>query len=347
MDYPATTAVAAQADGRLLLGGVFYNIQGVSQARLARVDTNGKLDASFSPQVDYPIKYRVTDYIPFILVQKNGKILVGGRMNTVNGEPRTNLVQLTSEGALDNEFNPFAGTDGMVNTAAEQYDGKLLLGGNFQYMNGARRTYLARLYGYDSTPRLPKIVEQPASQVLAKGGKTKLLIIQEGPDPKYQWHFNNAPIINATNYYLIITNMDSSKAGDYIVTVRNSSGSVTSAPARITIEDPIGNALNNTQLVWQYSTGYFNIYPSWHEIESGAGWLIETNITHDSSSALRSCVLILIQTSPVGGEHTSSRLETVLPGPGKISFWWKVEGKKCTQEELFDLLSTEADIQNF
>ena len=55
------------------------------------------------------------------------------------------------------------------------------------------------------------------------------------PPPTYQWCFNASPIPGATGATLLLTSLQRRNAGLYSVVVANSSGSVTSAPALLTM----------------------------------------------------------------------------------------------------------------
>jgi len=79
-----------------------------------------------------------------ILVQANGKILVGGRFKNYNGADCPDyLARLNTDGSLDQSFNPTVagqatrGFDASVSALLEQPDGKLLIGGSFLAYNGA------------------------------------------------------------------------------------------------------------------------------------------------------------------------------------------------------------------
>src|SRR5579871_2584106 len=63
-------ALAVQADGKLLVGGDFLHIGGLSQAFLARLNADGSLDTSFTPTLDSSVYG--------IAVQGDGKIVVAG-----------------------------------------------------------------------------------------------------------------------------------------------------------------------------------------------------------------------------------------------------------------------------
>jgi len=152
---------------------------------------------------------------------------------------------------------------------------------------------------------------------LWKGSNTRLFIIQEGIDPQYQWSLNNVPIANATNYFLDLTNISVEMAGEYSVTVSNPFGSVTSAPVRLTIIDPIGDG----SLFWRLSRGYVDNKNYFHEI-TGTGWLIETNNAHDSIKCIRTVWTGMIEVNYMDFPLVS-RIQTTVIGPGTVSFWWK------------------------
>ena len=88
--------------------------------------------------------------IRVIVVQPDGKILIGGDFTTLapNGGPtvtRNHIARLNSDGTLDTAFDPYAASD--VYAIAVQADGKVIAGGNFLYIGGQPRHFLARLDG--------------------------------------------------------------------------------------------------------------------------------------------------------------------------------------------------------
>jgi uncharacterized delta-60 repeat protein len=83
-----------------------------------------------------------------ILVQPDGKVLIGGSFTTLapNGGPsvvRNRIARLNPDGTLDAAFNPNA--NGSVLALALQADGKVLVGGDFSTIGGQTRYDLARL----------------------------------------------------------------------------------------------------------------------------------------------------------------------------------------------------------
>jgi len=55
------------------------------------------------------------------------------------------------------------------------------------------------------------------------------------PAPTYQWYFGGTAIGGATNATLTLGNVQASDAGNYSVAVSNSAGTVSSAPATLTV----------------------------------------------------------------------------------------------------------------
>ncbi len=70
-------SVAAQSDGKVLIGGEFFSVNGVQQSFMARLNSDGSLDTAFSPQI--------SDRVLAISVQTDGKIVIVGDFQSVNG----------------------------------------------------------------------------------------------------------------------------------------------------------------------------------------------------------------------------------------------------------------------
>src|SRR5437879_3570150 len=78
-----------------------------------------------------------------VVVQPDGKILIGGDFTTVLGVARSRIARLNPDGTLDTPFDPNA--DGEVDSIAVQADGKILAGGVFTSIGGQTRVRIARL----------------------------------------------------------------------------------------------------------------------------------------------------------------------------------------------------------
>jgi len=80
-------------------------------------------------------------------IQSDGDILIGGEFNYFNGNTRTGLVRLNSDGTEDTTFYTNLGTGfgGIVRTISIQSDGDIIVGGDFSSFNDNIRFRLVRL----------------------------------------------------------------------------------------------------------------------------------------------------------------------------------------------------------
>ena len=101
--------------------------------------TPGHLDTGFDASVGGPV-YAVA-------AQADGKVLIGGDFTTVNGTGRNRIARLNGDGTLDTGFDPGAGANYWVSAVAIQADGKVLIGGGFDTVDGTARKRIARLNG--------------------------------------------------------------------------------------------------------------------------------------------------------------------------------------------------------
>lgn len=132
-------AIAVQPDGKILAGGTFTSLGGVTRNYLARLNTNGTLDTAFNPNPNGGVRA--------ITVQADGKILIGGDFTSVGGIARARLARLNTDGTVDATFNNLdvGPCCFSVNALPLQADGKILLGGTFTSVGGQTRNYLTRL----------------------------------------------------------------------------------------------------------------------------------------------------------------------------------------------------------
>ena len=135
----APYALALQADGKVLLGGTFTSVNGTAVNRLARLNADGSFDSTFDTGTG------VNGYVHSVLVQPDGRILIGGAFSTYNGVVRNHVARLRPDGSLDPSFNPGSGTLGLVYAMVLAADGRLVIGGDFTAVNGVSRSGLARL----------------------------------------------------------------------------------------------------------------------------------------------------------------------------------------------------------
>ena len=114
--------------------------------------------------------------------------------------------------------------------------GRFTAPGNFGSTNtlasaGLNDAFVARI-----GPVGPEVSAAPLSRNVVLGSNAVLTVSATGTGPLfYQWRFNGVPITGATNASLTLNNFMPSNAGLYSVSVRNTAGSVVSAPARLTL----------------------------------------------------------------------------------------------------------------
>lgn len=135
----AVLAVHVQADGRLVVGGDFERVNGVRRRALARLDADGNLDAGFDAGI------ADGGVVNALAAAPDRKLMVAGRFARLQGQPRGNVARLLPDGTLDAQFDPGEGPNGEVYCAAVQSDGAVVLGGDFDWVNGFPIERIARL----------------------------------------------------------------------------------------------------------------------------------------------------------------------------------------------------------
>jgi uncharacterized delta-60 repeat protein len=127
-------AVTPLADGKVLIGGEFKTVQGISRPYIARLAANGSIDQAFNAS-------ELKNAVVFAqAIQTDGKIVVGGN-NTVQNQGW--ICRLNSDGAIDSSFQPPSNWGQSVTKLLLQPDGKIIVGGLFS--TGGLGSLVARL----------------------------------------------------------------------------------------------------------------------------------------------------------------------------------------------------------
>lgn len=180
-------AMVVQSNGYVIVAGDFTSIGGTQRNRIARLTSTGALDTSFLPQsgADGPIHA--------VVLQSDGKILIGGEFTTYNGVSRNRIARINNDGSLDTTFNPGVGANGTVRAIA--------LGRSNYYYNGYGYVYGASiLIGGDFT---------------SVGGTTRNRIAQLGPTGALDTSFNPGSGANDTVYAIVVSG-NSYPSGIYV-----------------------------------------------------------------------------------------------------------------------------------
>ena len=136
--------MAVQPDGKILVAGSFTRYNGTTTGALFRLNVNGSLDGSFVRDT------LQTGFLRTVILQPDGKILIGGHFSTFHGAPRNDIARLNTDGSLDATFNPGTGTGPAISEVqlfaiALQPDGRIVIAGHFTNYNGTACGHIARL----------------------------------------------------------------------------------------------------------------------------------------------------------------------------------------------------------
>jgi uncharacterized delta-60 repeat protein len=145
-------AISVQLDGKILIGGIFTNVNGFARNRVARLNSDGTVDTSFTPGVG------ANDVVYAIAVQSNGRIVLGGSFTTASGVTRNRITRLNPDGTVDPTINFGTGAndfvaallvqqDTIAGLATNVPDEKIILAGNFTQYNSAPHGRIARIFG--------------------------------------------------------------------------------------------------------------------------------------------------------------------------------------------------------
>ena len=100
-------AISASAGEKVLVGGDFDKINGVTQRKIARLNSDSSLDTSFQLNLSSTGNYfsELSDIYHFA-IQSDGKIIVSGLFTYfVNSVQKNNLVRLNANGSIDPAFD--------------------------------------------------------------------------------------------------------------------------------------------------------------------------------------------------------------------------------------------------
>ena len=140
----AVNAIATQPDGKIIVGGYFGGVNGTLRPDIARLNADGTSDAGFNanaPTLNFDVHG--------VILQSDGRIVLGGAIEQTNGVNNggnvVDMLRLNADGTWDKSFTTSTEPSHVVATMVSQPDGKILLGGNFNAVNGTPVADVARL----------------------------------------------------------------------------------------------------------------------------------------------------------------------------------------------------------
>lgn len=211
----AVFTLAIQPDGKVLVGGLL-------PGSIARLELNGEVDPFFGSGVS---GFGGWDPWVFALsLQADGRILTAGRFTSFNGSACNGMARLTSDGFLDESFFLGEGFNGDVFAMALQSDGRPLVGGFFDSVDGTPRSRIARLHSEELSTAIAavrdlslQVYPNPSSgQVFVRtDGLRGSNISIIGPDGR----FVHTPFIPATSAGVQSVDLSACAKGVYLVSI--------------------------------------------------------------------------------------------------------------------------------
>lgn len=113
----------------------------VFDTTVSRLLPSGALDPSFARLTNSLVLGKQADRV---IADRKGRALVFGSFDVWNGQPRSRIVRLLDNGAIDPDFVP-ANINNTVSEMAEQLNGKWVVVGAFTQVDSAPRNLVARL----------------------------------------------------------------------------------------------------------------------------------------------------------------------------------------------------------
>ena len=171
-------ALALQPDGKVVVGGVFEGFNNVDTNMLVRLTNAGANDTTFIAnlgdglQPSAPGNY--ADVLD-LLVQNDGKIIVGGTFDSASGTSLTDMVRYSAEGNLDSLFVPPMGPSLGVKSFSLQPDGKVVVGLNGAGSSSGVSNAVRRFF--TSMPAPPSVVQFAATSVSGDEGANAVLTV--------------------------------------------------------------------------------------------------------------------------------------------------------------------------
>jgi len=119
-----------QPDGKIVIGGNFFNYNDTNVKQIARVNTDGSLDENFNKNIE-----ETDQYVSSILIQEDTKIIIAGAFLSYDGILSNSIARLYTDGRLEPSYNFCTGLDSTPGMMVVQPDGKILFVGGYHYNN--------------------------------------------------------------------------------------------------------------------------------------------------------------------------------------------------------------------
>jgi hypothetical protein len=150
-DYPLMNSTPTKTDGavncitvdpstgKIYIGGAFTSWNGAPINRIARLNTDGTLDASFNPGSGF------NQVVNVITLDSSGKLYVGGNFTTYDGVAANRIIKLNDDGTKDGTFDNTTGFNTTVNDITLDSLGGIYVGGLFTLYKSVTENRIIKL----------------------------------------------------------------------------------------------------------------------------------------------------------------------------------------------------------
>lgn len=137
----AVNCLDIQNDGKVIIGGAFTSINGMTRNRIAEINADGSLDETFS---GLAFDNDVYD----LRILPNNKILAIGQFKSYGKSAANGLIQFNLDGTIESTLAQEQGfSNGHGKHISIQEDGKIVLSGVFKEFNGSKSSMVVRIHG--------------------------------------------------------------------------------------------------------------------------------------------------------------------------------------------------------
>lgn len=172
-------AIVIKEDGKVIIGGDLSSYNGSETGAAIQINIDGTLDTEFQLGSAEFGAYSIK-------IGQEGKIFIAGRFKMYGGLVENHITCRNSNGSRNTLFDngPGTGADNGIRSTVVQPDGKIIIGGSFNYYNGVLKNRIARLnvdgsndntfltgLGFNSDVLL--VLLQPDGKIIVSGYFTK------------------------------------------------------------------------------------------------------------------------------------------------------------------------------
>jgi uncharacterized delta-60 repeat protein len=215
-------AISVLPTDDIVVGGIFFNYKNTNRVSLAFINNDGTPDVINTPTGN-------VGSIRDIEIQNDGKIIVVGKFDSVNGVFSNSIARLNADGTNDISFNPVlidaTSFSTVVSEVTLQPDGKILIAGMMRTFGDNISQNIARLNAdgsFDNTfisgmssfsDLITDIILQPDGKIIIIGlfpsymGNTRANIVRVLPNGTIDSSFNSGSgVFNSVNAGLLLPN---------------------------------------------------------------------------------------------------------------------------------------------